>query len=52
MIGTASASKHDYLRELGAIPTTYGPGLRERVRDLAPNGVHAATWQDPASFRT
>ena len=42
VIGTASARKHDYLRGLGAIPTTYGPGLAERVRELAPEGVDAA----------
>ncbi len=42
MIGTASATKHEYLRELGAIPTTYGPGLEERVRQLAPKGVDRA----------
>src|ERR1700733_574017 len=42
VIGTASAQKHDYLRGLGAIPTTYGPGLAERVRELAPEGVDAA----------
>lgn len=42
VIGTASAQKHDYLRELGAIPTTYGPGLLERVKKLAPDGVNAA----------
>jgi NADPH:quinone reductase-like Zn-dependent oxidoreductase len=42
VIGTASAHKHDYLRELGAIPTTYGPGLAQRVRALAPKGVDAA----------
>jgi NADPH:quinone reductase-like Zn-dependent oxidoreductase len=30
------------VRELGAIPTTYGPGLAERVRQLAPQGVDAA----------
>jgi NADPH:quinone reductase-like Zn-dependent oxidoreductase len=42
VIGTASAPKHDYLRALGAIPTTYGPGLVERVRKLAPSGVNAA----------
>lgn len=42
VIGTATAQKHDYLRELGAIPTTYGPGLTERVRALAPGGVDAA----------
>jgi NADPH:quinone reductase-like Zn-dependent oxidoreductase len=42
VIGTARMQKHDYLRELGAIPTTYGPGLAERVSDLAPGGVDAA----------
>jgi NADPH:quinone reductase-like Zn-dependent oxidoreductase len=42
VIGTASAPKHDYLRGLGAVPTTYGPGLVERVRKLAPTGVNAA----------
>lgn len=42
VIGTASAPNHDYLRALGAMPTTYGPGLTERVRVLAPGGVDAA----------
>jgi NADPH:quinone reductase-like Zn-dependent oxidoreductase len=42
VIGTASAAKHDYLRELGAVPTTYGEALEERVRELAPGGVDAA----------
>lgn len=42
VIGTASTPKHGYLRELGAIPTTYGPGLAERVRALAPGGVDRA----------
>lgn len=42
VIGTASAAKHAYLRDLGAIPTTYGPGLRERVAALAPAGIDAA----------
>lgn len=42
VIGTASAQKHAYLCGLGAIPTTYGPGLAERVRALAPQGVDAA----------
>jgi NADPH:quinone reductase-like Zn-dependent oxidoreductase len=42
VIGTASEAKHDYLRKFGAIPTTYGPGLVSRVRELAPNGVGAA----------
>lgn len=42
VIGTASERNHDYLRELGAIPVTYGPGLVDRVRALAPQGVDAA----------
>lgn len=42
VIGTASESNHDFLRELGAIPTTYGAGLVDRVRALAPAGVDAA----------
>ncbi|MDR3472588.1 MAG: zinc-binding dehydrogenase, partial [Devosia sp.] len=42
VIGTASAAKHDYLRELGAVPTTYVEGLEERVRALMPDGVDAA----------
>lgn len=42
IIGTASESNHEYVRSLGAIPVTYGEGLVERVRALAPNGVDAA----------
>ena len=42
IIGTARPEKHDYLRDLGAIPTTYGPGLMQRVKALAPAGVSAA----------
>lgn len=34
VIGTASEANHDYLREFGAEPTTYGEGLVERVREL------------------
>jgi enoyl reductase len=41
VIGTASERNHDYLRGLGALPVTYGPGLEDRVRDAAPNGVDA-----------
>ncbi|MEU3165443.1 NADP-dependent oxidoreductase [Streptosporangium sp. NPDC006930] len=39
VIGTAREENHDYLRALGATPVTYGEGLAERVRALAPNGV-------------
>ncbi|MBA4026427.1 MAG: NADPH:quinone reductase [Gordonia sp.] len=42
VVGTASAPKHDFLRALGALPTTYGTGLAERVAALAPNGVDVA----------
>jgi NADPH:quinone reductase-like Zn-dependent oxidoreductase len=41
VIGTASEKNHDYLRGLGAIPVTYGEGLVERVREIAPDGVDA-----------
>jgi NADPH:quinone reductase-like Zn-dependent oxidoreductase len=34
VIGTASPANHDYLRELGAIPVTYGDGLVDAVRAL------------------
>ena len=42
VIATASESNHAFLRDLGATPTTYGDGLAERVRALAPGGVDAA----------
>lgn len=42
VIGTASPANHAYLRSLGAVPVTYGEGLAERVRALAPDGVDAA----------
>src|ERR1700760_3003697 len=42
VIGTASAANHDYLRSFGAEATTYGDGLLERVRELAPDGVDRA----------
>ncbi|WP_330181517.1 NADP-dependent oxidoreductase [Nocardia sp. NBC_01503] len=34
VIGTAGPANQDYLRSLGAIATTYGPGWVERVRQL------------------
>jgi NADPH:quinone reductase-like Zn-dependent oxidoreductase len=42
VIGTASERNHAFLRSLGAEPTTYGDGLVERVRALAPDGVDLA----------
>jgi NADPH:quinone reductase-like Zn-dependent oxidoreductase len=42
VIGTASEPNHEFLRSLGAEPTTYGEGLVERVRALARDGVDLA----------
>ncbi|MPQ84216.1 NADP-dependent oxidoreductase [Pseudomonas sp. MAFF 730085] len=42
VIGTGSVPKHEYIRSLGAVPTTYEPGLAARVHALAPAGVEAA----------
>jgi NADPH:quinone reductase-like Zn-dependent oxidoreductase len=42
VIGTASLNNDEYLRSMGAEPTTYGEGLVDRVRGLAPAGVSAA----------
>ncbi|MEV0462790.1 NADP-dependent oxidoreductase [Nocardia tengchongensis] len=42
VIGTASAGRHERLRAYGVEPVEYGPGLADRVKALAPNGVDAA----------
>jgi NADPH:quinone reductase-like Zn-dependent oxidoreductase len=42
VIGTASPANADYLRSLGAVATTHGPGLPERVAAIAPGGVDGA----------
>ncbi|WP_051899131.1 NADP-dependent oxidoreductase [Sciscionella sediminilitoris] len=42
VIGTAGERNHDFLRELGATPVTYGEDLAERVRRLVPEGIDAA----------
>ncbi|UFU04097.1 NADP-dependent oxidoreductase [Ruania suaedae] len=43
VVGTASESKHDLVRRLGGLVTTYGPGLADRVRGvLAEAGLAAA----------
>src|SRR3954451_22611587 len=42
VIGTASEANHEFLRSIGAEPTTYGDGMVERIRALAPNGVDLA----------
>jgi NADPH:quinone reductase-like Zn-dependent oxidoreductase len=43
VIGTGSETTFDFLRQFGAEPVAYGPGLAERVRALVPEGVTAAT---------
>jgi len=43
VIGAASEGTFEFLRQLGAGPVAYGPGLANRVRALAPEGVTAAT---------
>jgi NADPH:quinone reductase-like Zn-dependent oxidoreductase len=42
VIGTASEGNHEFLRSLGAEATTYGGGMAERIRALAPDGVDLA----------
>lgn len=42
VIGTASEPNHDFLRSLGVTPVSYGEGLVERVREIAPSGVDRA----------
>ncbi|MFI8204957.1 NADP-dependent oxidoreductase [Streptomyces sp. NPDC085937] len=39
VIGTAGEHNHAFLTALGAVPTTYGTGLAERLAGLAPNGI-------------
>lgn len=41
VIGAARESQHEYLRSLGATPIAYGDRFVDRVRALAPQGVHA-----------
>jgi len=42
VIATASPARHEFLRNLGAIPVAYGPGLTDRLRAAAPAGVDVA----------
>lgn len=41
VVGTASESNHDFLRELGVTPVAYGDGEVDRLRDAAPDGYTA-----------
>ena len=39
VIGTCGERNFDYLRQVGIRPVTYGAGIEERIRELAPDGV-------------
>lgn len=39
VIGTASERNHELLRGIGVEPVSYGPGLVDRLRALAPDGI-------------
>jgi len=41
VVATASERNQALLREVGAVPVTYGPGLLDRVTEAAPSGVNA-----------
>ena len=42
VIGTASQATFGFLRQLGAEPVAYGPGLADRMRALGADAVSAA----------
>ena len=42
VIGTAGPGNHDYLRRLDVTPVSYGEGLVDAVRAIAPDGVDVA----------
>jgi NADPH:quinone reductase len=41
VLGIASLPNHDWLAAHGVIPISYGEGLAERLRSVAPNGIDA-----------
>ncbi|WP_205745576.1 NADP-dependent oxidoreductase [Egibacter rhizosphaerae] len=47
VVGTCREANHDVLRELGGEPVTYGEGLADRVREVAPDGVDAVADFSP-----
>jgi NADPH:quinone reductase len=42
VVGTASPENFDFVRRFGGTPVEYGPGLLDRVRSTAPQGIAAA----------
>ena len=60
VIGLASEAHHDWLRDHGAFPVTYGDGVAERIRDAAavsstPSSIASAqatsTWPSSSASR-
>lgn len=51
VVGTASPANHDALRALGVVPTTYGPGLAERVAALGEHPERAVDLAGKGSVR-
>lgn len=41
VVGTASERNHERLRAVGVTPVTYGEGLEQRLREIAPDGFDA-----------
>jgi NADPH2:quinone reductase len=41
VVGLASESHHDWLREKGVTPVTYGEGVLERILEATPQGIDA-----------
>lgn len=41
VVGTASPAKKDFVESLGAVHVPYGPGVADRIREAAPQGVDA-----------
>ena len=42
VVGTASKANFEFVRLFGGLPVEYGPGLLDRVRAAAPEGIAAA----------
>ncbi|MFI5588300.1 NADP-dependent oxidoreductase [Amycolatopsis sp. NPDC051758] len=41
VIGLAGEANHEWLREFGVVPVSYGDGVEDRIKAAAPEGVHA-----------
>jgi NADPH:quinone reductase len=41
VVGLASERHHDWLREKGVVPVTYGEGMTQRILEATPDGIDA-----------